>query len=66
MISTTNTQLLEYAIGALVFTKMKPIPPLEMGNETCQCTKRAFGHSNELGLKSLLKTYMRVKLKDAS
>jgi hypothetical protein len=42
---------------------MKPIPPLEMENETYQCTKRAFGHSKEPRPKSLLKTYMKVKSK---
>jgi hypothetical protein len=66
MTSATYAQFPKYVANALVSTKMKPIPPLEMGNETYQCTKGAFGHLNELGLKSLLKTFMRVKLKDVS
>jgi hypothetical protein len=45
---------------------MKPIPKLEMRSETYSHTKKAFGHSRELGPKSLLKTYMKVESKEAS
>lgn len=44
----------------MVSIKMKPIPPLEMGSETYQHTKRAFRHSRKLGPKSLSKTCMKV------
>jgi hypothetical protein len=47
----------------MVFAKMKPIPPLEMGSETCQCTKGTFGHQNNMGLKNLSKIYMKIELK---
>jgi hypothetical protein len=66
MINVTNTQPLKYIVDTMVFVKMKPIPPLEMGNKTYRCTKGAFRHLNILGPKSLLKTCMKVKLKDAS
>jgi hypothetical protein len=50
----------------MVSAKMKPLLPLELGNKTYQHTKGAFGHSRELGLKSLSKTCMKVESKDAS
>jgi hypothetical protein len=39
----------------MVFAKMRPLSPLELGSKTCQHTKRASGHSKELRLKSLSK-----------
>jgi len=50
----------------MVFAKMKPLQPLKLGSKTYRHTKRAFGHSRELGLKSFSKTCMKVKSKDAS
>jgi hypothetical protein len=46
--------------------KMRPTPPLKMGNETCQCANGAFGHSKEPKFKILSKTYMMVKSKETS
>jgi hypothetical protein len=40
---------------------MRPIPKLEMGNETYWHTEKAYGHSREPRPKSLLKTYMKVE-----
>jgi hypothetical protein len=50
----------------MVTIKIRPIPLLKMGSKTCQHTKKAFGHSREPRPKSLSKTYMRDKLKEAS
>jgi hypothetical protein len=50
----------------MVFVEMKFIMPLEIGSETYQRNRRAFGHLSELEPKSLLKTCMKVKSKDAS
>jgi hypothetical protein len=66
MINTTNAQPPKYVVDVMIFIEMKPIPPLELGSKTYQHTKAAFRHSNILGPKSLLKTCMKVKLKDAS
>jgi len=64
MIGATTTQLPEKATNEMVTTKMKHVPLLEMGNKTCQHTKRTSRHSRELELKSLLKTYMKDELKE--
>jgi hypothetical protein len=45
IMTSTSTQLPKEVIGAMVFAKMKLIPPLKMWSKTCQCTKRAFRHS---------------------
>jgi hypothetical protein len=47
----------------MIFVEMKLISPLEMGNETYQCTIRAPGHLNEHGLKSLLKNMHEGQIK---
>jgi hypothetical protein len=41
----------------MVSTKMRPIPPLEMGSKTYLHNKRASGNSKKLGPKSLSNTY---------
>lgn len=66
MTSITNAQLPRQTINVLVSTKMKPIPPLKMGSEIYQCTKKAFEHLKEPRPKSLLKTFMNVKFKEVS
>jgi uncharacterized SAM-dependent methyltransferase len=66
MIGTIATQLLKKIANEMVIAKMRPIPLLEMGSETCQHTKRAFRHLRELGPKSILKTYMRDELKEVN
>jgi hypothetical protein len=53
MSNVTNAQLPKKIISSIVFTEMKPILPLEMGNITSQCTKGAFNHSKQLGPKTL-------------
>jgi hypothetical protein len=50
----------------MVSTKMRPIPPLEMGGKTYLHTKRTSGNSRKLGPKSFSNTYMRAKLKKTS
>jgi hypothetical protein len=50
----------------MVSTKMKAIPPLEMGSKTYRPTKGTFGNSRKLGPKRFLKTYTRAKLKKTS
>jgi hypothetical protein len=50
----------------MIFIEMRPIPPLELESETYQWTKTAFGHPREPGPKNLLKSYMKVKSKEAS
>jgi hypothetical protein len=55
MTNITNAQLPKKITGSMVFAEMRPILPLEMGNVTSQCTKRAFEHSKQLELKSLSK-----------
>jgi hypothetical protein len=40
---------------------MKPIPFLKLGRETCQQTKRPFGHYKQFGPKSFLNMQMRVE-----
>jgi hypothetical protein len=39
----------------MVSVEMNPIPPFKMGSVTCRHNKGAFGHSKELGTKSLSK-----------
>jgi len=53
MSNVTSAQLPKKIIGSMVFTEMKPILPLEMGNITSQCTKGGFKHSKQLGPKTL-------------
>jgi hypothetical protein len=55
MTNDINAQLPKKIIGSMVFVEMRPILPLEMGNVTSQCTKRAFEHSKQREPKSLSK-----------
>ncbi len=66
MTSTIIAQLPKKLIDVMEYVEMRPTPPLEMGNETCQCTNGAFGHSKEPWLKILSKTYMIAKSKETS
>jgi hypothetical protein len=50
MTSTINAQFPKKVINVMVYVKMRPTPPLKIGNETCQRAIGAFGHSKELGL----------------
>jgi hypothetical protein len=60
MIGVTSLQLSKYATNAITSIEARPITPLEMGKEDCWQTREAFGHSKELGPKSL--PYMRMKV----
>ncbi len=66
MTSTINAQLPKKLIDVMESIKMRPTPPLEMGNETYQCANGAFGHSKEPWLKILSKTYKITKSKETS
>jgi len=66
MTNVTSAQLPKKIISSMVFAKMKPILPLEMGNITSQCTKGGFKHSKQLGPKSLSQICMKVKSKETS
>jgi hypothetical protein len=48
------------------FDDINLMPPLKMGKAICQRTRRAFGHSNELGPKNLSKIPIKVELKITS
>jgi hypothetical protein len=39
MTGAINAQLPKKIVGTMVFTKMRPIPPLEMGSVTYRCTR---------------------------
>jgi hypothetical protein len=66
MTNITSAQLPKKVTSSMVFARIKPILPLEMGNITSQCTKGAFKHSKQLGPKRLLQTCMRIKSKEMS
>jgi hypothetical protein len=47
----------------MVSIKMKLMPLLKIGSETCQQTKRAYGHSKQPRPKNFSKTQMKAKYK---
>jgi hypothetical protein len=64
MIGPISGQFPKKAIKEMVYVKMSPIPPLEIGSKIYSHTKRVFGHSKKFGPKSF--SNMRIKLEEVN